>query len=172
VVVGGSVPADHDGWMWDLTVPGNNDHDFYVEAAQSSESGHAYTSENAIATSVLVHNAGGDCAPGTTSLFRVSPEERGTSELDNGLHPANFPRTDELDGAAHFGNEARVNDFAATHPESHWVGFRTEVPSSWLSSPGIEIWEGMTENQLEFVIPREMFEELNQFPRFPWSPGR
>ena len=30
VVVGGSVPADHDGWMWDLTVPGNNDHDFYV----------------------------------------------------------------------------------------------------------------------------------------------
>jgi hypothetical protein len=28
VVVGGSVPAVHDGWMWDLTVPGNNDHDF------------------------------------------------------------------------------------------------------------------------------------------------
>jgi hypothetical protein len=107
-----------------------------------------------------------------TSLFRVSPAERGTSELDNGLHPANFPRTDELDGAAHFGNEARVNDFAATHPESHGVGFRIEVPSSWLSSPGIEIWEGMTENQLEFVIPRELFEELNQFPRFPWSPGR
>jgi hypothetical protein len=22
VVVGGSTPADHDGWMWDLTVPG------------------------------------------------------------------------------------------------------------------------------------------------------
>ena len=33
VVVGGSVPAVHDGWMWDLTVPGNNDHDFYVEPA-------------------------------------------------------------------------------------------------------------------------------------------
>ena len=29
-VVGGTTPADHDGWMWDLTVPGNNDHDFYV----------------------------------------------------------------------------------------------------------------------------------------------
>ena len=27
---GGTPPADHDGWMWDLTVPGNNDHDFYV----------------------------------------------------------------------------------------------------------------------------------------------
>jgi RHS repeat-associated protein len=48
VVVGGSVPAVHDGWMWDLTVPGNNDHDFYVVASD---------------TSVLVHNSGGigDC---------------------------------------------------------------------------------------------------------------
>jgi len=44
VVVGGSVPADHDGWMWDLTVPGNNDHDFYVGIAT---------------TAVLVHNCGG-----------------------------------------------------------------------------------------------------------------
>jgi len=44
VVVGGAVPAVHDGWMWDLTVPGNNDHDFYVAVA---------------ATAVLVHNT--DC---------------------------------------------------------------------------------------------------------------
>ena len=36
VVVGGSVPAVHDGWMWDLTVPGNNDHDFYVLAVGAS----------------------------------------------------------------------------------------------------------------------------------------
>jgi large repetitive protein len=42
VVVGGSVPAAHDGWMWDLTVPGNNDHDFYVIAGY---------------TPVLVHNS-------------------------------------------------------------------------------------------------------------------
>jgi hypothetical protein len=45
VVVGGSTPADRDGWMWDLTVPGNNDHDFYVQTA---------------GTAVLVHN----CSPG------------------------------------------------------------------------------------------------------------
>lgn len=43
VVVGGSVPADHDGWMWDLTIPGNSDHDFYVDTA---------------AAPVLVHNCG------------------------------------------------------------------------------------------------------------------
>jgi hypothetical protein len=40
-VVGGQVPAQRDGWMWDLTVPGNNDHDFYVVAGD---------------TPVLVHN--------------------------------------------------------------------------------------------------------------------
>jgi hypothetical protein len=27
---GGTTPKIHDGWMWDLTVPGDNDHDFYV----------------------------------------------------------------------------------------------------------------------------------------------
>jgi hypothetical protein len=32
VVVGGTIPKVHDGWMWDLSVPGNNDHDFYVLA--------------------------------------------------------------------------------------------------------------------------------------------
>jgi hypothetical protein len=32
-VVGGTVPKQHDGWMWDLTVPGNNDHDFYIVVA-------------------------------------------------------------------------------------------------------------------------------------------
>jgi hypothetical protein len=33
-----SFPAVHDGWMWDLTVPGNNDHDFYVAVAATSVS--------------------------------------------------------------------------------------------------------------------------------------
>ena len=36
------MPTDHNGWMWDLTVPGNDDHDFYVVA-------------NTVA--VLVHNS-------------------------------------------------------------------------------------------------------------------
>jgi hypothetical protein len=48
MVVGGSAPADHDGWMWDLTVPGNNDHDFYVAAGS---------------TAVLVHNCPTDDGP-------------------------------------------------------------------------------------------------------------
>jgi hypothetical protein len=36
IVVGGSTPKVHDGWMWDLTVPGNNDHDFYVVSGSAS----------------------------------------------------------------------------------------------------------------------------------------
>jgi integrase/recombinase XerD len=40
-VTGGWAPKVTTGWMWDITVPGNNDHDFYIQAAD---------------TSVLVHN--------------------------------------------------------------------------------------------------------------------
>jgi filamentous hemagglutinin len=38
-------PRQHAGWMWDrdLTIPGNNDHDFYI---------------NTLAADVLVHNCG------------------------------------------------------------------------------------------------------------------
>jgi large repetitive protein len=42
-VLGGWVPAQRDGWMWDLTVPGNNDHDFYIATTTAD---------------ILVHNCG------------------------------------------------------------------------------------------------------------------
>ena len=68
VVVGGSVPADHDGWMWDLTVPGNNDHDFYVLAVQAS--GHPHVlSAIAESASILVHND--SCGPGEQYVYRA-----------------------------------------------------------------------------------------------------
>jgi hypothetical protein len=113
-----------------------------------------------------------ETAGGETSIFRVSPKGSGTSELDNGFNPENFPRTDELDGAAHFGNEARATDFAESHASTHGPsGLRIDVPGDWLSHPDIQLWEGMMPDQLEYVIPRELFGELNQFPRFPWFPG-
>jgi hypothetical protein len=43
-VVLGWIPKQCDGWMWDLTIPGNNDHDFYIDTT---------------AAAVLVHNCGG-----------------------------------------------------------------------------------------------------------------
>jgi hypothetical protein len=45
-VAGGWVPSQRDGWMWDLTIPGNNDHDFYIDTN---------------AAPILVHNVGGAC---------------------------------------------------------------------------------------------------------------
>ena len=40
-VLSGWTPKDAAGWMWDLTVPGNNDHDFYIDT---------------VAAAILVHN--------------------------------------------------------------------------------------------------------------------
>jgi hypothetical protein len=57
VVVGGSVPAVRDGWMWDLTV--QDDHDFYVEPAVVLPPSRA----GPTAVAVLVHNCG-DGTPG------------------------------------------------------------------------------------------------------------
>jgi hypothetical protein len=56
-VVSGTTPKQHSGWMWDLTVPGNNDHDFYVVAVPGagSEADVRYPlTDDAV---VLVHNA-------------------------------------------------------------------------------------------------------------------
>jgi hypothetical protein len=67
VVVGGSVPAVHDGWMWDLTVPGNNDHDFYVTVSGG--------------TGVLVHNENEPCSVSTLRDYARQINEAG-------VHPA------------------------------------------------------------------------------------
>jgi SCP1.201-like deaminase len=56
VVTGGITPKQHDGWMWDLTIPGNDDHDFYVISAQADGSHGAHHAE-ADDVPVLVHNA-------------------------------------------------------------------------------------------------------------------
>jgi hypothetical protein len=57
---GGTTPKDHEGWMWDLTVPGNNDHDFYVIPAQSGD------------VPVLVHNDNLDCGVSDTRIISSS----------------------------------------------------------------------------------------------------
>ncbi|WP_078862833.1 polymorphic toxin-type HINT domain-containing protein [Streptomyces sp. NRRL F-5123] len=122
-------------------------------------------------TPILVHNTCGE----TITLYRVSPLARGSSELDDGLNPAHFPSVgddgEELTGAAHFGNEARVNDFAAGHGDTHGVGFAVDVPTSWLAERNIEVWEGRTPEQLEYLIPRDLMGEFNQFAKRPWGPG-
>ncbi|BBH68009.1 hypothetical protein ACTI_46940 [Actinoplanes sp. OR16] len=122
---------------------------------------------------VLVHN----CE--ITDLYRVSPEARGASEEIDGLDPANFPRDgdpgfadDGSDGSAYFGNRARVEDFARRNPGTHGHGFVVRVPTVWLRKNNIEEMEDFSnEGAIEYVIPRELFDEFNSFPRLPWTPG-
>ena len=81
VVVGGSVPADQDGWMWDLTV--QDDHDFYVEPAvvlPPSRAGPTRAGTEAAGVPVLVHNCG------TGTVYRS--DTRGPDEIFNsGFEP-------------------------------------------------------------------------------------
>ena len=50
-VLGGYVPRQASGWMWDLTVPGNGDHDFYIDT---------------VAAPILVHNCPRSLGRGST----------------------------------------------------------------------------------------------------------
>jgi hypothetical protein len=54
----GTVPANHDGWMWDLTIPGDNDHDFYVLAGNLGQPGNGQHAFGGAARVVplLAHN--------------------------------------------------------------------------------------------------------------------
>jgi hypothetical protein len=83
VVVGGSVPADRDGWMWDLTVPGNNDHDFYVLPA--STDGHHLDYVEAGNMAVLVHN----CGPFSQEAMQQAQDYASlASKIENVIDPA------------------------------------------------------------------------------------
>ncbi|PWE08635.1 hypothetical protein DD630_18515 [Streptomyces sp. BSE7F] len=117
-------------------------------------------------TSVLVHNC-------NTPIYRVARHEH-ADEITLGLNPERFPRNELDDGSAYFGNMERVLDFLTGHADTHGPGYRIEVPTDWLerhvAEGNIDRYEGITPDQIEYVIPRELFEELNQFGRFPWSP--
>lgn len=96
VVVSGSTPAVHDGWMWDLTVPGNNDHDFYVIAEGASDQRAHEVRVGDVA--VLVHNTDGcelfsNTMPGTlrqematAERLGVKPAAAGSAGFDSALN--------------------------------------------------------------------------------------
>jgi hypothetical protein len=56
-VVGGTTPKQHDGWMWDLTVPGDNDHDFYVTAGSAAALAHNCPDDNEPSSEDTIHSA-------------------------------------------------------------------------------------------------------------------
>lgn len=60
VAAGGHTPANHDGWMWDLTISGDNDHDFYVVAGDASRTADSNTATVLAPhdrTTVVTHNS-------------------------------------------------------------------------------------------------------------------
>ena len=73
---GGTTPKVHDGWMWDLTVPGNNDHDFYVAVAATAVLVHNCTEGGKIANNIADHAAErAQAGDGTHYVSGVSPQE-------------------------------------------------------------------------------------------------
>jgi hypothetical protein len=61
---GGTTPATHDGWMWDLTVLGEGDHDFYVAVGDGED-----------AAALLVHVAAR--VPERETMFVGAPAAQG-----------------------------------------------------------------------------------------------
>jgi hypothetical protein len=51
IVVSGLTPTDTTGWMWDLSVPGGGNHDFYIDLTD---------------TAILVHNCPTTLGRGST----------------------------------------------------------------------------------------------------------
>jgi hypothetical protein len=120
--------------MWDLTVPGNNDHDFYVIAG-SGETG---------AVPVLVHNdsctvsnetlthiernhtAGGDLNTPDKTTWSIDQEER-QKAIDYVLEqdPEGVPNTDGRDGTIH---RAQMPDEIG---DGGYIGFSSADAGSW-----------------------------------------
>ncbi len=65
-VISGHAPRNRDGWMWDLSVPGGNDHDFYADVAT---------------TAVLVHNCPKYTGP-------IDPDDPDDPDSEEPMKPA------------------------------------------------------------------------------------
>jgi hypothetical protein len=112
-VTGGWTPKVTTGWMWDLTIPGNNDHDFYINTA---------------ATAVLAHNqdAPGSACP--TAQKAAQDAAQNIRESSSGRPPtATAAAVDRTTGEVYTGTSGEL----------------TEAPSELadrLPSPSNEPW--------------------------------
>jgi hypothetical protein len=127
VVVGGSVPAVRDGWMWDLTVPGNNDHDFYV----LGDEGSSHSPRQADAVAVLVHNS--SCGISSADILNDPKAVEGLtpSQIDDLARNAGY---DVQPGSASAANPATRYYLPGTNKS---VGFRV-LPSGVAGQSGIK----------------------------------
>jgi hypothetical protein len=92
IVVGSSTPAVHDGWMWDLTVPGNNDHDFYVQAGVADILVHncdePYLDEPGEQHVRAGHFPGGSEVDDSKGIFNSGEDPQDLAQAGAGTEPA------------------------------------------------------------------------------------
>ncbi len=87
VADGGTTPKVHNGWMWDLTVPGNNDHDFYVLSVQTGSRRTNYVTAGG--TPILVHNSNDPtCGVGSDALQQTFESANTEAKLGHVIDPA------------------------------------------------------------------------------------
>jgi hypothetical protein len=71
--------------MWDLTVPGNNDHDFYIDTTVAS---------------VLVHNCDEPGMPTDHAHYATQEDARNAALEDAGITDPDLTITDRYDGGS------------------------------------------------------------------------
>jgi hypothetical protein len=79
-IMGGRATSTPDGWMWDIDVPGDGDHDFYVDVVN---------------VPVLVHNCD---KPGMPNLHGHYPTQLSAALKDTGITDPDLAVTDNYDG--------------------------------------------------------------------------
>jgi hypothetical protein len=114
--------------MWDLTVPGNNDHDFYVLAG-SPQSRQSHAGEYMPPVEILVHN-NTPCTPAYGPFHRLesptqTPETAGLQQQNGEL----WGKT------ARYSSVPSVKAYNGPLPDgARGVEFYTDVPPSDVSS--------------------------------------
>ena len=113
--------------MWDLTVPGNNDHDFYVEPAPVLPLAQA----RSVPVPVLVHNCGG-ALQSASDAAKAAADDPGSIFIKN-KHLASFGgryakfATDNIGEAQSWVSEALNSDGAVFKPNSLDGTFKVET---------------------------------------------
>ena len=84
IAAGGYTPHTAIGWMWDLTVPGNNDHDLYVIPGQPVGNDDTYHVVGTSTAAVLVHN----CQSGFEAKSNRIAKKTGYTarQIDDAIH--------------------------------------------------------------------------------------
>ena len=154
---GGTTPKQHDGWMWDLTVPGNNDHDFYVLPAKpSSQRGYYSVAGD---TAVLVHNTSG-CGP---VLSDPNPVPKAIRDAYEDINAGN--------GVQRFNPDGTPDIFTATHGEPlsvqrQWGGATVwEVPGA--RNPGMTRILINPRGQMGYTIDHYKTIQMFSAPHYP-----